>query len=167
MKALWAPWRMDYILDENRQSSAKTDCVFCIADECGDDSEKLILWRSKMAFVVMNRFPYNNGHLLIAPYRHVADLCDLSVDENREISDMICLCREVLMEAMSPQGMNIGLNLGAAAGAGIADHLHWHLVPRWQGDTNFMPVLGETRVIPQHLASTFELLSNTFSRRKK
>ena len=167
MKPLWAPWRMDYILDENRRCAPKENCVFCIGDDTDCDAERLILWRGQQAFVIMNRFPYNNGHLLVAPFRHVADLCDLNPEENREISEMICLCRNVLQEVMSPQGLNIGLNLGEAAGAGIADHLHWHLVPRWQGDTNFMPVIGETRVIPQHLATTYELLSEAFSRRTK
>jgi len=166
MKSIWAPWRMEYILDENRHCQ-NTDCVFCIGEETDCDPEKLILWRSNQTFVIMNRFPYNNGHLLVAPYRHVADLCELTTDENREMSDLICLCREVLQETMAPQGMNVGLNLGAAAGAGITDHLHWHLVPRWQGDNNFMPVLGETRVIPQHLATTFDMLSKAFSRRMK
>lgn len=165
MKPLWAPWRMDYILDENRRCASKNDCVFCITDEPDCDCERLVLYRGLHAFVMMNRFPYNNGHLLIAPYRHVADLCKLSTEENHEVFNLICRSREVLQATMNPQGMNIGLNLGEAAGAGIADHLHWHLVPRWQGDTNFMPVLGETRVIPQHLETTYTLLAEAFARR--
>ena len=166
MKPIWAPWRMDYILDEKRHCSSD-ECAFCVGDAVDFDADRLVLWRGQHSFVIMNRFPYNNGHLLVAPYRHVADLCDLLDEENRELSEMICLCRDVLQEAMEPQGMNIGLNLGTAAGAGIADHLHWHLVPRWLGDTNFMPVLGETRVIPQHLAKTYEMLSEIFVRRLK
>ncbi len=165
MKPIWAPWRMDYILDESRRCTTGNSCVFCLDADTGCDKDRLVLYRGQHAFVIMNRFPYTNGHLLVAPYRHVADLCALNADENSEISDLICRCRQVLQEAMSPQGMNIGLNLGEAAGAGIADHLHWHLVPRWQGDTNFMPVLGETRVIPQHLATTYELLLELFSGR--
>ncbi len=153
---------MEYILDDKRHDPDSSCCAFCVGSESGKDAERLILWRGVHAFVIMNRFPYNNGHLLIAPFRHVADLCELTGEENREIAELICTCRQVLQEAIAPQGMNIGLNLGAAAGAGIADHLHWHLVPRWQGDTNFMPVLGETRVIPQHLVSTYELLSGVF-----
>ena len=167
MKPLWAPWRMDYILDKEARSAPSEDCVFCVDATDADDAERLVLARRRQAFVIMNRFPYNNGHLLVAPYRHVADLCDLSADESRELFDLICLSRQVLQEVMAPQGMNIGLNLGAAAGAGIADHLHWHLVPRWQGDTNFMPVLGETRVIPQHLAVTYDMLAAAFSGRMK
>ncbi len=167
MKPIWAPWRMEYILDESRHCAGPSDCVFCIGADRAGDADRLVLHRGEHLFVIMNRFPYNNGHLLVAPYRHVADLCELTPAENRETTETICLCREVLGETVFPQGMNIGLNLGAAAGAGIADHLHWHLVPRWQGDTNFMPVLGETRVIPQHLATTYELLSDAFSRRLK
>ena len=165
MKPIWAPWRMEYILDEQRHDSSEASCAFCIGVDDGMDTERLVLWRGIHSFVIMNRYPYNNGHLLISPFRHVADLCDLTVAENMEIAELVCLSRQVLQEAMSPQGMNIGLNLGTAAGAGIADHLHWHLVPRWQGDTNFMPVLGETRVIPQHLVATYELLSEVFKGR--
>lgn len=165
MKQIWAPWRMEYILDDDRHSR-RGGCAFCVDEDTGADAERLVLFRGEMSFVIMNRFPYNNGHLLVAPYRHVADLCALTTDENREISELLCQCREVLVESMQPQGMNIGLNLGEAAGAGIADHLHWHLVPRWPGDTNFMPVLGETRVIPQHLSSTYDMLSAAFARRK-
>lgn len=165
MRPLWAPWRMDYILDENRRCTTKTDCVFCLDSSTDCDAERLILYRGEYAFVIMNRFPYNNGHLLIAPFRHLSDLTDLKPEETREMSDLICLSREVLQECISPQGLNVGLNLGEAAGAGIADHLHWHIVPRWQGDTNFMPVLAETRVIPQHLAETYELLTCCFARR--
>ncbi|PLX98449.1 MAG: HIT family hydrolase [Desulfuromonas sp.] len=163
MKQLWAPWRMEYILDESRHNQAVDSCVFCLDESAGTDHERLVLLRGERAFVVMNRFPYNNGHLLVVPYRHVADLCELSDPENSEISQLICRCRSVLQQTMNPQGMNIGLNLGAAAGAGIADHLHWHLVPRWQGDTNFMPVLGDTRVIPQHLEESYQVLLEAFT----
>ena len=165
MKSLWAPWRMDYILDENRNCPLN-DCVFCLDEGTSSDKDRLVVFRGDQAFVIMNRFPYNNGHLLVAPYRHVADICDLSDDENNEIAKLICQCRAVLQQEMNPQGLNIGLNLGAAAGAGIAAHLHWHLVPRWQGDTNFMPVLSETRVIPQHLQATYEVLDRAFKERK-
>ena len=167
MKPLWAPWRMDYILNKEGQPEQSDDCVFCVGPVSDTDAERLVLERGKHAFVIMNRFPYNNGHLLVAPYRHVADLVDLTPEENLELFELICLSRVILQETMSPQGLNIGLNLGAAAGAGIADHLHWHLVPRWQGDTNFMPVLAETRVIPQHLAVTYNLLATAFSGRLK
>ena len=160
MKPIWAPWRLNYILDK----SPKEGCVFCLGDEASD-RERLILCRGERAFVILNRFPYNVGHLLVAPYRHISDLCDLDPEENRELTELICLSREVLKETMAPQGLNIGVNLGEAAGAGIADHLHWHLVPRWQGDTNFITVLGETRVIPQELSATYEMLSDAFAGR--
>jgi len=167
MKPLWAPWRMDYILDEKKRCEPKSGCVFCIDTETDCDADRLVLFRGEHVFVIMNRFPYNNGHLLVTPYRHVADICDLLAEESQELFGLICLSREVLQETLAPQGLNIGLNLGEAAGAGIAEHLHWHLVPRWQGDTNFMPVLAETRVIPQHLATTYELLSAAFAGRFK
>jgi len=164
MKPLWAPWRMDYSLDKDRDQNA---CVFCVGDDKGVDAERLILHRANTGFVVMNRYPYNNGHLLVAPYRHVADISQLSEDEGQELFNLVRLCRNVLQMTMRPQGMNIGINLGSVAGAGIADHVHWHLVPRWQGDTNFMPVLADNRVIPQHLEATYNTLKEAFSRREE
>ncbi|MDD6088819.1 MAG: HIT domain-containing protein [Desulfovibrionaceae bacterium] len=158
---LWAPWRMEYILGEKPDS-----CVLCLPQhDTSHDEERLVLHRGTHAFVMMNRFPYNNGHLMVAPFRHVSDLTLLSQDEMHEISDLLQMCADVIKEFSNPQGINVGLNLGEAAGAGIRDHLHFHLVPRWNGDTSFMAVMSETRVIPDHIRSTYSKLQPLFARR--
>ncbi len=162
MKRLWAPWRMDYIQGDRSSDG----CVFCLRECPDEDVERLVLWRGRQSLVLMNKFPYSNGHLLIAPYRHLADLAALTQEEVGEIHQLLVLSQQVLQECCHPQGFNIGLNLGQIAGAGITDHLHLHIVPRWQGDTNFMPVFAEVRVIPQHLRTTYELLSAGFARRR-
>ena len=152
-ETLWAPWRMEYIL------SAKTPgCIFCDKPREQRDADNLILWRGRTAFVMMNRYPYNNGHLMIVPQAHAASLTQLATVQRAELCEMTALCEHVLQQAMHPDGFNIGLNLGTAAGAGIAEHLHVHMVPRWAGDTNYMTVVGEIRVIPQHLEHTYQLL---------
>jgi ATP adenylyltransferase len=162
MKRLWAPWRMDYI-----QGDAPPDgCVFCLRDRGTEDEERLVLWRGEQNLVLMNKFPYSNGHLLIAPYRHTANLAALTEDEAHEMHRLLVLSQMVLQECCHPQGYNIGMNLGQIAGAGITDHLHLHIVPRWNGDTNFMPVFADVRVIPQHLRTTYELLAPAFARRR-
>jgi ATP adenylyltransferase len=153
---------MEYITADKDNTA---QCVFCVASTPEQDRERQILYRGAHAFVVMNRYPYANGHLLVVPYRHLADLPELTAPERGELFDLVCLAQQVLKETMAPQGFNMGLNLGVAAGAGIAAHLHWHIVPRWQGDTNFMPVVGELRVIPQHLHRTYELLAAAFAGR--
>ena len=158
MKQLWAPWRMAYIEEE-----PGGDCIFCVKDIVDEDRKRLILKRETEAFVVMNKFPYSNGHLLIAPYRHTADLSDLSEAENLEIFRLLVLCQDVLKDVFQPEGFNVGMNLGKIAGAGVAEHLHFHIVPRWSGDTNFMPVFSDVRVIPQHLEATYEKLMAGFS----
>ncbi len=163
MERLWAPWRLAYI---QQDKGTQDGCVFCVPESTDEDRQRLILHRGKHAFVVMNRFPYNNGHLLVTPYRHTADPGVLSDAETLEMQHLLVLCRDVLQECMAPNGFNIGLNLGQAAGAGIADHLHLHIVPRWNGDTNFMPVFSEVRVIPQHLEAGFECLNASFARRR-
>jgi len=165
MKPLWAPWRMEYITGDRGDGEAGDGCVFCIGDTTDRDQQRQILQRGRHAFVVMNRFPYSNGHLLVIPYRHLSDISELNADERAEMFELVCLSQEVLKEVMNPQGFNLGMNLGTAAGAGIAAHLHWHVVPRWQGDTNFMPVVGELRVIPQHFQRTYELLAEAFAGR--
>jgi ATP adenylyltransferase len=161
MQPIWAPWRMEYVL-ENKDEKLIDKCVFCVGDESVQDKTRQILYRGHYGFIVMNRYPYSNGHLLIIPFRHVFDLSELSQEEGTELFQLLCLAKEVLLEKMSPQGFNIGMNLGSAAGAGIPGHLHWHIVPRWQGDTNFMPVVGELKVIPQHLLRTYEILADGF-----
>ncbi|ABB38770.1 histidine triad (HIT) protein [Oleidesulfovibrio alaskensis G20] len=159
MKTLWAPWRLEYILGPKPDT-----CVFCLPEHTQEDEERLILYRGKFNFVIMNKFPYNNGHLMVTPYRHVMNLAELSVDEAHENMDLIQACVRILNERFSPQGINVGLNLGEAAGAGIREHLHFHLVPRWNGDSSFMAVMDETRVIPEHLNATYAALKPYFER---
>lgn len=160
MKQLWAPWRMAYIRGESEQP--ENGCVFCVRDRVGEDRERLILYRGEEVFVLMNKYPYTNGHLMIAPYRHTADPAELTEAEAQEMHRLMIVCRDVLRQRISPHGFNIGMNLGQVAGAGIADHLHLHIVPRWSGDTNFMPVFADVRVIPQHLEATYEHLAPAF-----
>lgn len=162
MKQLWAPWRMAYIRGESEKP--ENGCIFCVRDIGGEDHERLILYRGVDVFVVMNKYPYTNGHLMIAPYRHTADPAELTDAEAQEMHRLMVVCRDVLRERIAPQGFNIGMNLGQIAGAGIADHLHLHVVPRWSGDTNFMPVFADVRVIPQHLEATYEHLAPAFPR---
>ncbi len=164
MKQLWAPWRMSYIRGESEAPEA--GCVFCLPPGQEEDRQRLVLRRGQTAFLIMNKYPYTNGHLMIAPYRHTADPGQLSADEVMEMHRLLVAAREVLLETSGPQGFNIGMNLGQIAGAGIADHLHLHIVPRWSGDTNFMPVFTDVRVIPQHLEETYEILSQAFSGRR-
>jgi len=151
MKHLWSPWRLEYLL------APRTDgCIFCQAVEAGEDEENLVLLRGERVFVILNRFPYNNGHLMVVPYAHVPSLEDL--DEPTLTEMMLLLNRSLaaLRMAMRPDGFNIGANLGHVAGAGIAGHVHLHAVPRWQGDTNFMPIVGDLRVVPQTWRQTYE-----------
>ena len=164
MQPIWAPWRMEYILEDKVEKSTQ-ECVFCLDSEPSLDRERQVLYRGSLGFIVMNRYPYSNGHLLIIPFRHVCALNELTLAEGTELFQLLSLAEEVLSATLSPQGFNIGMNLGAAAGAGIPGHLHWHIVPRWQGDTNFMPVVGELRVIPQHLKRTYDILFEEFSGR--
>jgi ATP adenylyltransferase len=164
MKQLWAPWRMSYIQGDD--SSAEQDCIFCVRELPGDE-ELLILKRSRHCFVIMNKYPYSNGHLMVAPYRHTADLADLQADEVLDMHNMTVMARDVLKSCCAAQGFNVGMNWGHIAGAGVAEHLHLHLVPRWSGDTNFMPVFADVRVIPQHLDETYQLLKQGFQTLKK
>jgi len=159
MEVLWAPWRMAYIEKDSKKESG---CIFCPRIQRSNDQEDLIVWRGRNVSVFLNRFPYNNGHLMVVPNRHLAELCELSDQEVLEINQLIYLSICALKKAMSPDGFNIGLNLGKTAGAGVLDHLHWHIVPRWEGDTNFMPVIAETKVMPEHLLSTFQKLRKAF-----
>jgi ATP adenylyltransferase len=154
MERLWAPWRLEYVGSSDEQGG----CFLCEAARAECDREKLVLWRGQRCFCVINRWPYNNGHLMVAPLEHRADLGDLCDADLLEMMQMLRRCRDALAQTVRPSGFNLGLNLGKAGGAGLADHLHWHIVPRWQGDTNFMPVLADTKVIPQSLDSLWELL---------
>ncbi len=159
MERLWAPWRLEYIVGEKEEG-----CIFCEFPKRGDDTKHLILHRGALVYIIMNAFPYSNGHLLVAPYRHVGDISELTDEECREIMLLARKCCQVLREAVRPDGFNLGINLGTAAGAGIADHVHMHIVPRWNGDTNFMPVLADVKVIPEALEATYAKLKPLFDR---
>jgi ATP adenylyltransferase len=158
MKRMWAPWRMQFIGGENR------GCIFCTLPKEADDRKALLLARGRDAFVVMNRFPYNNGHLMVAPYRHVVEPGELRSQEQLEVMSLITISMEALKKAVRPAAFNLGANVGRSSGAGF-EHLHFHIVPRWDGDTNFMPILGEAKVIPQYLEETYDNLRDSFPRR--
>lgn len=162
LKQLWAPWRLAYV-SVAKEPAADEGCFICRGLAESDDRRNLISWRRPHSVVLLNRFPYNNGHLLIAPRGHKGRLGDLGADEHVELMDSLQRMMDVLDERMHPDGYNIGLNIGKAAGAGLPGHLHWHLVPRWQGDTNFMPVLADIRVMPQHLNTTWKLLRDAWA----
>lgn len=151
---LWAPHRMEYLKGENRPlADNDVSCPFCAIPEMSDE-DGLIVARGLHAYVVMNLYPYNAGHLLVCAYRHVADLTDLSPEERSEISEMSAHAMTTLRKVSKPAGFNLGMNQGAVSGAGVADHIHQHIVPRWSGDSNFMPIIGQTKVLPQLLATT-------------
>lgn len=158
IKQLWAPWRMDFITDSKKAEG----CVFCTLVKEKDDRKNLILYRSEKVFVILNKYPYNNGHLMIVPYTHTAELSSLSEKESSDLMEFGRIAVELLKKRYKPEGFNLGMNLGASAGAGIRDHLHLHVVPRWNGDTNFMPVVADTKSMPQHLDASFEALSTLF-----
>lgn len=157
MEKLWAPWRMEYI-----RSPAATPCVFCLDENPAEDSERLILLRGRHSFVMMNRYPYTNGHLLVVPRRHLSEMASFETAEVLEIHNFLVACQQVLQDTCAAQGFNLGWNVGPMAGAGISEHLHLHVVPRWAGDTNFMPVLADVRVVPQHLRDTYAQLRPVF-----
>ncbi|HXT34006.1 MAG TPA: HIT domain-containing protein [Chloroflexota bacterium] len=159
METLWAPWRLEYI-----KGPKAVGCIFCAALAANDDPENLIVWRGETCFVMLNRYPYNNGHLMVVPYAHRPGIDDLSAEIVAEFMALTQRAIGVLRDAIAPTGFNIGINQGVSAGAGVADHVHLHVVPRWIGDTNFMPVLGATRVLPESLASSYRLLAGGFAR---
>ena len=159
MEHLWSPWRLAYI----QGASDATGCVFCEA-LTRDDAAPLILHRGRTCFVILNLFPYNSGHLMVVPNRHVASLADATPEELADVMALTRVAELALTEAFAPHGMNMGINLGKPAGAGILDHLHMHVVPRWNGDTNFMTVVGRTRVLPEELPQVAEKLRPLFAR---
>ena len=146
---LWAPWRMEYI-----RSEKETGCIFCDKPRAANDRENLIVHRGRWAFVIMNKYPYNNGHVMVVPYRHESELENLTAEENLELMELLQQCTCALKSVCRPHGFNLGMNVGAVAGAGIDDHLHFHLVPRWNADTNFMPIVGHTKVVSEGLWET-------------
>jgi ATP adenylyltransferase len=159
MDRLWAPWRLSYV---TAAQIPATDCIFCDA-RVGRDIDLVVL-RGREAYVILNLYPYNNGHLMVVPKRHLAALEALTPDEQLELMQLTRLSEMALNEAYRPQGINVGINLGKAAGAGIENHLHIHLVPRWSGDTNFMTAVGETRVLPEDLGATVARLRPIFEK---
>ena len=163
MDRLWAPWRLDYVSTAPRPDSAG-GCFLCQALAENKDRENLIAWRTPQSVVVLNRYPYNNGHLLVAPLAHKAELPNLAEAELLDLQLVVCKLQTALAAILKPDGFNIGLNSGRVAGAGLPGHLHWHIVPRWNGDTNFMPVLAETKVISQSLDALFDLLVSELNR---
>ncbi len=150
MKHLFSPWRSEYIKTFKNEKKSKS-CLFCRIAKEKNDSKNLIVLRGKTCYAVLNKFPYNSGHLMIVPYRHTADFSGLTKDENIEIMSTSARCMKIMKKANNPHGFNFGANIGRVAGAGIASHVHFHIVPRWSGDTNFMPVLAETKVISEEL----------------
>jgi ATP adenylyltransferase len=149
VKQLWAPWRLEYIKSANEESG----CLFCDA-AAGGDEERLVLRRGERALALLNKFPYSSGHFMVAPVRHVGEFAELEGDEVVELHRLASAGMGALAETYAPQGYNVGWNLCRIAGAGVVDHVHLHVVPRWAGDTNFMPVLADTKVLPEHLEET-------------
>ena len=154
MDRLWAPWRIGFIL----KGCEEEECFLCQYPKEDNDEANLILFRGKHNFIILNAYPYNTGHLLIAPYKHIGSLNDLKNAAANENYNLVRLGVRLLTRVMQPAGFNIGMNLGRVAGAGIADHIHTHIVPRWQGDSNFMPVVSDTKVLPESLAMTYKKL---------
>jgi len=157
MERIWAPWRIQYIRQEKAEG-----CILCEKPGQNEDALNYILYRGDKNYIILNIYPYNPSHLMVAPYRHVAGLEELTEEERREHFEIVSRCIKVLRQVFNPAGFNIGMNLGKVAGAGIVDHFHTHIVPRWEGDTNFMPVLAETRVIPEALDKIYQQLKGQF-----
>ncbi len=161
MDRLWAPWRMEYILSTVKEPD-DTECVFCKLLADSNDERNLIVHRGRLAFVVMNIFPYTSGHVMVVPTRHTGDFGSLLRDEHLELAELIRRSQDALTKAMRPHAFNIGMNLGRASGAGIVDHLHYHVVPRWSGDSNFMSTTADTKVMSESLPDTWKRLKQTF-----
>lgn len=162
MEKLWAPWRVNYIKQTDRRYRPHT---FTRIIKSRDDKNNFVIFRRELSFCVLNIYPYNNGHLLIVPNRRVDDISKLKRAEREDLMDSVEIAKNLLEDTMKPQGFNIGLNLGSAAGAGIPQHIHFHIVPRWKGDSNFMPVVGETKVISQSLKESYKLLRDAYKKK--
>lgn len=153
MKQVWAPWRMEYIKQDK-----SGECIFCVLPKANENKKNFILHQGETCFVIMNVYPYNTGHLMVSPYRHLSCITLLDEKESTELNGLTQKCVEILRTVKSPEGFNIGANLGKAGGAGFDEHIHMHIVPRWIGDTNYMPVLADTKVHPEHLKATYDNL---------
>lgn len=158
---IYAPWRKDFI---EKNEPKEEGCIFCNRSKKDVSLESLVVFKDKYSFILLNKYPYNNGHLMVAPYKHTSELDTLTVEEYSELMKNIIFGVNVLKEAYKPQGFNIGMNLGSVAGAGIAEHIHWHIVPRWGGDTNFMPVIAGVKVLHEILSETFERVFPIFQK---
>jgi ATP adenylyltransferase len=158
MNHLWSPWRMEYIENDNKEEG----CIFCIAHEMQDSAQNLIAFRGERAYVILNRYPYTSGHLMVVPFEHKANLEELDPPTRAEMMELTTRCMTVLRHVYNPQAFNMGANIGEAAGAGVKEHVHIHIVPRWLGDTNFMSAVGETRVLPELLEDTYQRVRNGF-----
>ncbi len=162
MERMWSPWRSQYI-DAFKEKKGDEGCVFCSATKENMEYENsLVIYKGKNVFTIMNLYPYNNGHLMVVPNRHISKINEITTDEFAEITKQISFATEALTQLYSPQGFNIGANIGKAAGAGIDTHIHFHIIPRWNGDTNFMPVVGEVKVISHDLINTRNDLRNIY-----
>lgn len=162
-RPIWAPWRINFI-----RSEKDGECFLCLDQKSWEnDIENLIIAREENCFIILNRYPYNSGHLMISPYRHIGDIDLMTIQERQEMMDLTIKAKQTLDQVMQPEGFNVGFNLGSAAGAGVKDHIHMHVVPRWVGDTNFMPVIGETNVVPEALEQTAELLRKAWEKLRK
>ena len=161
MDKLWAPWRMEYILDSKESGD---ECIFCDLPDQKNDEQNFIVFRSKLSFVMLNKFPYNNGHIMVIPYKHESDYTALDQDILADMQQLIQKSLIALKNCMEPHGYNVGLNLGRTAGAGIDAHLHYHIVPRWSGDTNFMPIISDTKVISESLDKSWQKLIREFEK---
>ena len=153
MKQIWAPWRMEYI---HENIDKDKDCIFCTLPGENQDEKNFILHRGLHCFIIMNIFPYNTGHIMVSPYRHVPCITSLTEDEMRELNRLTQKGVQIMREVISPEGFNVGINIGRAGGAGFDEHIHQHIVPRWNGDTNYMPVLADTKIHPEHLQATYK-----------
>jgi ATP adenylyltransferase len=158
IKRLWTPWRMKYIQQNNQTS----ECIFCRALQQEDGLENLVLFRGNRAFVILNLYPYAGGHLMVVPVDHKPTLPDLDTETQQELIGLLSRSEDVLRKVYQPQGLNFGANVGVAAGAGVADHFHFHIIPRWTGDTNFMSTVGETRILPEELGETYRRLKSAW-----
>ena len=159
MKQIWAPWRMEYI---NKDKSG--ECIFCSLPKAGNDKKSFILFKGSYCFIIMNIYPYNTGHLMVVPFRHCACITDLDTDESMELNELTKRSIQILRKVNTPDGFNVGFNLGKSAGAGYDEHIHNHIVPRWTGDTNFMPVLADIKIHPENLQQSYQKLVPHFKK---
>jgi ATP adenylyltransferase len=163
MDYLWTPWRYSYLTEPRSEASERAECVFCAAAACPDDEKGLIVHRSEHNFIILNRFPYTSGHVMVVPYAHVATLEEMPDEVLVEMIRLARHCEKILRAAYRPDGLNLGLNIGRSAGAGVAGHIHLHALPRWTGDANFMTPIAETRVLPEDLTVTWRRLRAAFA----